>query len=370
MAKFNLKEPQTLTLSLLSILPSRNQDILKRRYGLINNQSQTLDSIGQSYKVTRERIRQITEASLKTIKNSSKIEEIKSFWSQVKIILERIGSIEEENDLLIYIQKELELEKSTLSAIKFLLLLNPDFVLEDENKEIFPYWHLKEVEKTKIQTNVKKIEEFFKKQNKVYTLKEILTWAKKNLSSEINEKAIATYFKITKSIGKNPFGEYGLKNWSKIEPSGARDRAYLLMSHQKQPLHFSEIAKDLNENKEIAEAIKIESPLVLSRSWFKKVEVQTVHNELIKDSRFVLIGRGIYALKDWGYKPGKVADVIKDVLKEANKPLTQEEIVKEVQKKRFAKTNTIILNLHNKKLFKKLENKRYTLVGPYKILEV
>lgn len=142
------------------------------------------------------------------------------------------------------------------------------------------------------------------------------------------------------------------------------------MSHQKQPLHFSEITKYLNGNKEIAEAIKIESPLVLSRSWFKKVEVQTVHNELIKDSRFVLIGRGIYALKDWGYKPGKVADVIKDVLKEANKPLTQDEIVKEVQKRRFAKTNTIILNLHNKKLFRKLENKRYTLVGPYKILEV
>lgn len=362
MAKLNLEEPQILALSLLSILPSRNQDILKRRYGIINGQPQTLDSIGKSYKVTRERIRQIVEASLKNIKNSSKIEEIKPFYSQVKIILEHIGSIEEENDLLIFIKKELELEKSTLSAIKFLLLLNPEFILENEDESIVPYWHLKDIEKTKIQANIKKIEEFFKKQNTVCTLKAMLDWAKKK---EINEKAIEIYLKITKSIGKNPFGEYGLKNWSKIEPSGARDRAYLLMSHQKQPLHFSEIAKYLNENKEI-----VESPLVLSQSWFKKVEVQTVHNELIKDSRFVLIGRGIYALKDWGYKPGKVADVIKDVLKEANKPLTQDAIVKEVQKRRFVKTNTIILNLHNKKLFRKLEDKRYTLIGSYKILEV
>jgi len=91
-------------------------------------------------------------------------------------------------------------------------------------------------------------------------------------------------------------------------------------------LHFTEIAKSLNEQKEVA------SPLILSRSWLKKVEVQTVHNELIKDPRFVLIGRGIYALRDWGYKPGKVADVIKEVLKEAKKPLTQEEIIQEVQK--------------------------------------
>ena len=370
MAKLNLAEPQTLALSLLSVLPARNQDILKRRYGFINNKPQTLDSIGQSYKVTRERIRQIVEASLKTIKTSSKIAEVQSFWSQAKTILEHLGGIEEETELLTFIKKELELEKSTLSVIKFLLLLNPEFILEDEDDKTVSYWHLKEIEKTKIQANIKKIEEFFKKQNTVYLLKEILDWVKKNLSSEINEKAIEIYLKIIKSIGKNPFGEYGLKKWSKIEPAGAKDRAYLLMSHQKQPLHFSEIAKYLNENKEITEAIKIESPLVLSRSWFKKVEVQTVHNELIKDSRFVLIGRGIYALRDWGYKPGKVADVIKDVLKEANKPLIQDEIVKEVQKRRFAKTNTIILNLHNKKLFRKLENKRYTLVGPYKILEV
>ncbi|MFA5392230.1 MAG: sigma factor-like helix-turn-helix DNA-binding protein [Candidatus Paceibacterota bacterium] len=362
MAKLNLKEPQILALSLLSILPSRNQDILKRRYGLINDKPQTLDLIGQSYKVTRERIRQIVEASLKTVKNSSKIEEIRSFWSQAKTILGRLGGIEEKDELLVFIKKELELEKSTLSAIKFLLLLNSEFVLEDEDEKLVSYWHLKEIEETKIKTNVEKIEEFFKKQNTVYFLKEILEWAKKK---EINEKAIEIYLKIIKSIGKNPFGEYGLKSWPKIEPSGARDRAYLLMSHQKQPLHFSEIAKYLNENKET-----IESPLVLSRSWFKKVEIQTVHNELIKDSRFVLIGRGIYALKDWGYKPGKVADVIMDVLKEANKPLTQDAIVEEVQKKRFAKINTIILNLHNKKLFKKLEDKCYTLVEPYKILEV
>ena len=362
MTKLNFPEPQTLVLSLLSILPPRNQDILKRRYGLINDKPQTLDSIGKIYKVTRERIRQIVEASLKNIKASPKIVEVQSFWSQAKIILERLGGIEEEAELLVFIKKELELEKSTLSTIKFLLLLNPDFVLEDEDEKTVSYWHLKEVEKTKIQVNIKQIEEFFKKQNTVCTLKEILEWAKKK---EINEKAIEIYLKITKSIGKNPFGEYGLKNWSKIEPSGARDRAYLLMSHQKQPLHFSEIAKYLNENKEI-----VESPLVLSQSWFKKVEVQTVHNELIKDSRFVLIGRGIYALKDWGYKPGKVVDVIKDVLKEANKSLTQDAIVKEVQKRRFVKTNTIILNLHNKKLFRKLEDKRYTLIGPYKILEV
>jgi len=84
----------------------------------------------------------------------------------------------------------------------------------------------------------------------------------------------------------------------------------------------------------------------------------------------VLIGRGIYALRDWGYKPGRVVDVIKEILKKATRPLTQEEIIKRVKEQRFAQENTIILNLHNKKYFKKLPDKRYTLIRSHKVLEI
>jgi len=364
MAKLSLKEPQTLALSLLEVLPERNQDILKRRYGLINDHPQTLEAIGEVYHITRERVRQIVEASLKILVNSSQFNSLQAFWSQARIFLDKLGGLEEEKEFLNSLKQELELNQSTLSTVKFLLLLNPEFCLEEEDNKTIPYWHLKTIVQPEIKNNIRKIEDYFKKKNSVASLPEILTWAKSNLSKDFDEKSLEVYLKIIKSIGKNPFGEYGFRSWSKIEPSGAKDRAYLLMFHQKKPLHFREIAKYLNENKEITE-----SPLVLSRSWFKKVEVQTIHNELIKDSRFVLIGRGIYALKDWGYRPGKVADVIKNILKEANKPLTQEEIIKEVQKRRLAKINTIILNLHNNKLFKKLDDKRYTLAGSYKILE-
>ena len=71
-------------------------------------------------------------------------------------------------------------------------------------------------------------------------------------------------------------------------------------------MHFSEIAN----------AIK--------KSDFKRkaVTTQAIHNELIKDSRFVLIGRGIYALNEWGYKKGTVADIITEVIKE-KRPVQQ-----------------------------------------------
>ena len=43
---------------------------------------------------------------------------------------------------------------------------------------------------------------------------------------------------------------------------------------------------------------------------------QTVHNELIKDPRFVLVGRGIYGLSEHGFKPGIAREIISQILKE------------------------------------------------------
>lgn len=89
---------------------------------------------------------------------------------------------------------------------------------------------------------------------------------------------------------------------------------------------------------------------------------QTVHNELIKDPRFVLVGRGTYALSDWGYEPGTVCDVLVSALKNTENGLTKEEIIKIVKAKRLVKDNTIILNLQNKKVFKKIDNERFILL--------
>ena len=93
----------------------------------------------------------------------------------------------------------------------------------------------------------------------------------------------------------------------------------------------------------------------------KDVTTQAIHNELIKDKRFVLIGRGIYALKEWGYERGTVADVIADVLRDAGEPLHRDEIVKRVLKSRFVKETTILLNLQGKPQFKRVAKATYEL---------
>ncbi len=378
----NKESPAQLALRIIAILPSRTQDIIRKRFGLNDNHFRTLEAVGSEYNVTRERIRQIIESALKTVKKQPILKMTDVFMKQAEQILKNGGGICEDERFLVKIDKHFKESKGNLSVIRFLLTLNPDFTFEEENDLLNNFWHFSKISKDKIYQNIKDVEKLFKKKQSTCLINEILTAAESNISSSINEEELKAYLEISKKIGMNPFGEYGLFDWMEIDPSGARDRAYLIMKHSKKPLHFSSITKSLNEYNEIIVPVS-----VASHSWKKKVCVQTVHNELIRDPRFVLIGRGIYALGEWGYKPGKIINVIVDILKESGKALKQEAIIKEVKKRRIAKDNTIILNLHNKKYFKKLPNKYYTLVSsyferskkkgsgakptdPYKILEV
>ena len=111
-------------------------------------------------------------------------------------------------------------------------------------------------------------------------------------------------------------------------------------------MHFTEIATAIKE------------------SDFKRRDVttQAIHNELIKDGRFVLVGRGIYALAEWGYSQGTVADIIANILKKES-PLHRDEIVKRVLKQRHVKPTTIILNLQGKDKFKRVAKATYALAG-------
>jgi hypothetical protein len=93
----------------------------------------------------------------------------------------------------------------------------------------------------------------------------------------------------------------------------------------------------------------------------KKAHVATTHNELIKDPRFVLVGRGLYALKEWGYSTGVVRDVIREILKK-NGPISKEDVLEKVMKERYVKANTVMVNLQNPKYFKKNKQGLYTVV--------
>ena len=154
-------------------------------------------------------------------------------------------------------------------------------------------------------------------------------------------RAVASISKQLSSLDD----QWGLTKWPTVNPKNIRDKIYVILQNKKEPMHFNDIAE------------------AISASSFRKKDVtlQAIHNELIKDPRFVLIGRGIYALRDWGYKKGTVSQIITSILEEAKTPLTREEIVKNVLKVRKVKETTVLLNLQNKKLYQRVDKNTYTV---------
>ena len=153
-------------------------------------------------------------------------------------------------------------------------------------------------------------------------------------------KSFNVILDIAKEIDKNNFNEVGLIHWPEITPQGVRDRAYLVLKKTGEPLHFTKIADSINK-------------MGLSD---RQAYSQTVHNEVIKDPKFILVGRGTYALAEWGYEAGTVGDVIESILKKSKRPMSKKEILDEVLSKRKVKPTTVVLNLQRLSKVVRLEN--------------
>jgi len=179
----------------------------------------------------------------------------------------------------------------------------------------------------------------------------IKTFKEPKSIADISEKAKVAPKEVAESLAsvsrKLAYlnGLWGLVKWPTVNPKNIRDKIYVVLKENGAHMHFNQISESIKG----------------SEFKRKNVTTQAIHNELIKDNRFVLIGRGIYALKEWGYKQGTVADIITEVLKEAKEPLHRDEIVKRVLKSRFVKETTILLNLQGKNQFKRVAKATYAL---------
>lgn len=334
--------------SLVKSLSARNKDIISRRFGLKNGKKETLESIGKSYGITRERVRQIEEFTLTQLSKGTPNPEVEKYATLAKNILNENGGIMKEKDLFKAFSGS-DAESVLNSSLVFVLTLDKDLTRFNDNDNFYSFWATDNNVLNNFKNMASACVNVLEKSGKVSIEGEFYNLAKKNnvsgLSGDLNPRHLATYLTISKSMGKNIFNEVGLVSWPEIRPKGVRDKAYLVLKKENNPKHFSEIAKLIN----------------VAGFQGKKANVQTVHNELIKDNRFVLVGRGMYALSEWGYKSGTVKDVLVDLLKSSSKPLAKTALLTKVMNARMVKENTILLNLQDSKTFVKNEDGTYEL---------
>ena len=335
-------KPKKVTKTLLAVLPERTRDIIVNRFGLGDDaEKKTLESIGNQYSITRERVRQVENFALQSIKKSDAFAKEKAAFDELHRMMVELGSVIAEDDFLEAVSKD----ASTQNHTHLLLVLGDQFNKKKEDDYFKHRWTVNEQVSEKIHSALMNT---FKglSENDLVSEQEIVTAFLGNLH-DLDEKMkheenARRWLGIAKVIGRNPLGEWGIATSPNIRARGARDYAYLVIRRHGSPLHFTEVAKEI------------------SRSFGRKAHVATCHNELIKDNRFVLVGRGIYGLAEWGYNQGVVRDVIMNILRDKG-PMGKKDLVDHVLKERYVKENTVIVNLQNKKFFKKDSNGNYLL---------
>ncbi|MCR4279445.1 MAG: hypothetical protein NUV78_01765 [Candidatus Zambryskibacteria bacterium] len=333
-------KPKEVCKRLLSVLTKRGQDVIVSRYGLGSKATKlTLDAIGKKYNITRERVRQIENHSLAAIRKSKAYKDSEPAFTELKEIVLELGGLVSEKDLLKHLGKDVSVQ----NHYHFLLVIGEEFKREKEDDEFHHRWNVDPELSDKIQGALKRIYSKLSDDELIVEGDLITSFLEevKDLNEKYkNDEVIRRWLSVSHKIGKNPLGEWGKASSPNVNAKGMRDYAFLVIRKHGSPIHFKEVAK------------------AITQYFNKKAHVATTHNELIKDKRFVLVGRGLYALSEWGYMSGVVKDVIRDIL-EKEGPLTKDQIVEKVLKERYVKENTILVNLQNSKFFKKDKEGRY-----------
>ncbi len=342
MATISFK-PKKITKNIISPLQARSSDVVMNRFGLtLDGKRRTLEEIGKKYNITRERVRQVEDAAIALIKKSGAYKKEQAAFEELKQLVHKLGAIVAEHELLSHISKD----PATQNHVHFMLELGDAFKKHREDEHFRARWSVDDEMTDKVHDALRKLYVSLKDEDIVpetEMIKRFFDHLKDVAEHYRDEEIVKRWLSISKAVSKNPLGEWGRATSPNIRTRGVKDYAFLVMRRHGSPMHF----------KEVADAI--------SKIFGKKIHYATCHNELIKDPRFVLVGRGMYALAEWGYKEGIAREVIQDILKKSGS-LSRDEIVKRVMKERYFKKNTILVNLANSKYFRKNKNGQYTLV--------
>lgn len=332
----------TLVKRLLSEVPERAREVLIFRFGLGTKVSRdTLEAIGERWSITRERVRQIEAAGIESIRNSKAFKDSQDSFDELCQYITALGGIIPEDELL----EGLATDEKSRNRFRFLLVVGSAFFRERETDDFYARWHVDQKTAEAVHGALSRLYETLDDAEVLAEgdiINRFLEELKDVNSAYRNEEILKRWLTISKTIAKNPLSEWGKAHAPAIRTKGIRDYAYLVIKQKGEPMHFGDVAKSIVE------------------VFNKKAHVATTHNELIKDSRFVLVGRGLYALAEWGFSPGVVRDVIKDALVKG--PLNRDQIITEVKKVRYVKDNTILVNLGDTRYFKRHKDGTYTAV--------
>jgi hypothetical protein len=323
--------------NLFLVLTDKEATVVKKRFALQGNQKQTLEKIGKHFNVTRERIRQIEGIALNKLKRTVRTTRLDEVNTLAKGILRIHGGLMREDELISMVLRRIQGSSAVDGAVlRLSFSIDSEMSMGSRSNTFVPFWRLETLAMEDILLIVNSVVKILKKRKSCMQADELVSAIQAmNLfvGRVPGRELIGSCLRIDERLKEITEG-WGLTEWRFVRPRSIRDKVEIILKKTGEPLHFMQIANLIRE----------------AHFDHKNVTVQAVHNELIRYPQFVLVGRGLYALRDWGYEPGTVADVIERILKEKG-PLSKKEIIAEVGKQRTVKVGTISLNLQKMPYF-------------------
>lgn len=333
-------------IEILKNLTEKERAIISRRIG-IDWGKETLQNIGNDFKITRERVRQIEDVWIKKIWRIIKTTKLVQIQETAENILKLNGWLLVRDKLVAAIINELKIEKDINSAI-IDVIIQSDFNICKSKPLLgaLPHFFFPEINKKIINEVHKEAYKTLKKKGDIMETSSLCEMIKINLFPQygkIEAVLVNSILDVYLDIVKGEEKFIGLEKWKILNPSTLKDKAIYIMKKHKKPMHFVELTNYISDHFE------------------EVVKVPTIHNELIRNPEFVLIWRGIYVLKEWWYKSWTVLDVIVDVLGKAKWAMSTDDIIGKVLKTRKVKTSTIYMNLQNRKHIQRVWRNMYKL---------
>lgn len=340
--------------NLLSSMKENEQRVLTGRCGLDGEKPKTLKLVGDSLSLTRERVRQIEKRAFEKILERQEIKNnFKPVYDALLQLFEKYGGLIDEQNGILELSKKIDQNENLpfSNNIKFILRA-AGYIKLKKSALLKPCWaDNKKVKEPALEKAISELIQILKQSRKVIKTEILITEFKKTAiynkqKGIFTDKLLLGLLYASRPLMKiKDSDKWGLVSWPEINPKTIHDWTYYVVKKNGKPIHFTKIGKLIN-----------------NYGRKKGFNLKTVHNVLIADKRFVLVGNGLYALSEWGYQPGTVFDVIKRILKKEGKPLTSKEITKRVMEQRQVKPNTVLVNLQNKETFKRVKRATYTLV--------
>lgn len=329
------------------VLTSKEKDVIVQRFSLDNKSRRTLENIGQQFSVTRERIRQIEKIALGKLRRTVQTTKLNILNEAADEVIKDHGGVISEVALVGEVLNRISsTDVIDGNIIRLALNINPSIVKAEKTNIYDPFWRFKDIDLSLVESVIKTGIRALKKKVDLISAGKLVVQIRQEMGAAIEnytDPMIVSSLEVDKRLKRVEDG-FGLMTWRHINPRSIRDKAYIILKKEKKPLHFVEIANKISE-----------------AGFDKKVvTTQAVHNELIRYSQFVLVGRGLYALKELGYSKGTVADVIEGLLKKKS-PMTKQEIIDGVLQQRFVKKGTISLNLQKNSQFVRVGRAVYKL---------